>query len=48
MTRPLDCRVMPEPGGGPASVSSTSEFHSPQAEHFPAQRAAVAPQAWQT
>ena len=47
-TRPFVCRVMPEPGGGPASVSSTSVFHSPQAGHLPAQRGAVAPQFWQT
>ena len=46
--RPLDFCVMPEPGGGPASVSSTIVFHSPHATHLPAQRDDVAPQDWQT
>lgn len=39
---------MPEPGAGPASVSSTSVFHSLHAAHLPCQRDAVAPQLWQT
>jgi hypothetical protein len=39
---------MPEPGGGPASVSSANVFHSLQEGHFPAQRGELAPQAWQT
>ena len=46
--RPLLCLVMPDPGGGPASVSSTSVFHSPHAEHLPDQRGDVAPHDWQT
>lgn len=30
------------------AASSISEFHSPQAAHLPDQRAATAPQDWQT
>src|SRR4029078_12290775 len=46
--RPLLCRVTPDTGGGPASVSSTRVFQPSQAAHLPAQRVAVAPHAWQT
>src|SRR5262245_25231785 len=48
MTRPLEDLLIPEPGMGVLSASSTMLFHSPQEAHLPIQRDATAPQFWQT
>ena len=46
--RPLADLLIPEPGMGVLSASSTMLFHSPQEAHLPIQRDATAPQFWQT
>ena len=48
MTRPEPLRASPVPGGGTASASSVSVFHSPHVAHLPAQRGEKAPQFWHT
>ena len=47
-TRPRVALVIPDPGAGPASVSSVIVFHSLQDAHLPDHRDDVAPQFWQT